>query len=182
MIEHVPDIKITLEQFKAQLRPGGSIFLSTGTRYASLTGEMHRMFWPGSSDEVGQAHHYFHRGLLAEILEGGGWTEVKERYVGGPLGLVIGMVTMFMRLLMMKLRGERYTHGRNSNETGKERRKPKGLRMFMWRLAVPPLFLLQLAINEVTYWVDLIFLPLRCAKFVVVTARKPVESSDDGNG
>jgi SAM-dependent methyltransferase len=181
MIEHVPDINITLEQFKQQLSPGGALFLSTGTQYASLTGEMHRLFWPESGESVGQAHHYFRKGRLSAILAEGGWCDIKERYIGGPLGLVIGMITMFLRLLSMKIRGERYLHGRDSNETGREKRRAGGPGRLIWRLMVPPLFLIQLLINEGTYWIDLILSPLRCSKFVVITARKPVESSDMDN-
>lgn len=180
MIEHVRDIHSSLSRIKALLRPGGAIFVSTGTRCAALTGEMHRIFWPEDADSVGQAHHYFRSGELKKMFEDTGFDSISVKRVGGPAALLIEMINTFFRLLTMKMRGERYGHSRESDEAARDRNKPRKRSSILWKIAVPPLYLLRLVLHELSYWLDLVLLPLRCAKFVVITARVPA-SGHDGN-
>jgi SAM-dependent methyltransferase len=178
MIEHTENIHTTLSHIRAMLRPGGSLFLSTGTKCASLTGEMHRIFWPEDGESFGQAHHYFANGELENLL-GADFTGIKTVRAGGPLALGIEITRTFFRHLTMKLRGRRYRHSRNSDETGRARKESGHLARFVWRLAVPPLFLLVLLLYEVSYWIDRALLPLRCSKFIVITARSTTETGSD---
>ena len=180
MIEHVRDIQSSLDRFRTLIRPGGAIFVSTGTRCAALTGEMHRIFWPGDGEDVGQAHHYFRPDELKKMFEGAGFTSISIKRVGGPLALLTEMIITFFRLLSMKLRGERYGHSRESDEASKDRSRSRKRASLVWKLAVPPLFLMRIILHEVTYWLDLLLLPLRCAKFVVITSRVP-NASRAGN-
>ena len=175
MIEHIRDIGSSLDRIGALLRPGGAIFVSTGTRCAALTGEMHRIFWPEDGEAVGQAHHYFRPGELKEMFENAGFTSILVKRVGGPCALLIEMINTFFRLLIMKLRGERYGHSRESDEAARDRNRPRKRASLLWKLAVPPLFLFRLVLHELSYWLDLPLLPLRCAKFVVITARAPAD-------
>jgi SAM-dependent methyltransferase len=178
MIEHVKDIHTSLGRIRALLRPGGAIFVSTGTRCAALTGEMHGIFWPDDSDSVGQAHHYFRPAELRELFEGAGFSSISVKRVGGPTALLIEMINTFFRLLLMKMRGRRYGHSRESDEAARDRSRPRRRASLLWKLAVPPLFLFRLILHELSYWIDLLLLPLRCAKFVVITARVPAVGQD----
>jgi 2-polyprenyl-3-methyl-5-hydroxy-6-metoxy-1,4-benzoquinol methylase len=173
MIEHVKDIRSSLGRIGELIRPGGAVFVSTGTRCAALTGEMHRIFWPGDGEEVGQAHHYFRPDELKEMFRAAGFTSISVRRVGGPSALLTEMIITFFRLLAMKLRGERYGHSRESDEAAKDRIRPRKRSSLIWKLAVPLLFLVRIILHELTYWLDLLLMPLRCAKFVVITARNP---------
>jgi len=173
MIEHVRDAGRALETFRALLVPGGALFMSTGTRRAALTGEMHRLFWKDAGASVGQAHHYFKVPELAAMVESAGFVRVKVMGIGGPAALAIETVVTFFRFLTMKLLGRRYTHSRDSDETGAERRQPKAGSRLLWRLAVPPLFIARLILHECSYWIDRLLAPICCAKFVVVTASNP---------
>lgn len=173
MIEHVRDPRATLSRFRDLLSPGGTLFMSTGTRCASLTGEMHRLFWRECGASYGQAHHYFDGGELERLLGEAGFASVTMRHVGGPLALVIEAAGTFFRYLAMKARGLRYTHARDSSDTPEARRERSRFGKALWRAVVPPLFIVRIVLHEGSYWIDRLLSPLRCSKFVVFTASAP---------
>ncbi len=171
MIEHVRDIGESLEKIRSLIKSGGYIFVSTGTRCAALTGEMHRIFWPEEAESVGQAHHYFSSGKLVDMFNDAGFSEIRVRLVGGPLALMIEIVNTFFKFLVMRLRGRKYGHSRESDEAANDRTRPRKRSSLLWKFLVPPLFLFKLFFHEISYWFDLLLAHLGCAKFVVVTAR-----------
>ena len=182
MIEHVKDIHSSLGRIRSLLKRDGALFVSTGTRCAALTGEMHRIFWPGAGDSVGQAHHYFRAAELRAMFEKAGFTSISVRLVGGPAALLIEMVNTFFRFLWMKIRGERYGHSRESDEAGRERNRPRKRSSLLWKAAVPPIFLVKIVLHELSFWIDLLLTPIGCAKFVVVTGRAPGAAGQESGG
>ncbi|GEM_PF-3000443 len=173
MIEHVEDIAAALASIGDVLKARGAIFLSTGTKWARYTGEMHSLFWKASDDSIGQAHHYFDVGELTNIIRDAGYKGVSACYVGGPFATCIELVITFFRLLIMKLRGERYMHGRDSDEAeSANEERNSGIAHFIWKLTVPLQFCIRLPLYEISYWMDLLLSPLRLSRFVVITANQ----------
>jgi SAM-dependent methyltransferase len=172
MLEHVADVPGVLASIRSLLKPGGGMMLSTGTKWARPVGEMHHLFWRKQDESVGQAHHYFDLQELVKLHREAGFENVSVQLVGGPIAISIEVVIVFFRLLMMKIRGRRYTHRRDSDETGKAvqvRRNSIG--HLVWKVLVPLQFCIRWTLYEFSYWVDRALLPLRCAQFVVIKAK-----------
>lgn len=171
MIEHVESAEKALLSIKKVLKPGGCFLASTGTRWARPMGEMHKLFWNEDDDSIGQAHHYFEIYELQSLYDKAGFEDIEIRYAGGPLATSIELIIVFFRFLTMKIKGQKYTHGRNSDETGNKTIIKKSM---VSRSIGAIWVLLQFPIRwmfyEISFWFDLVLSNLGGARFVIVTA------------
>jgi ubiquinone/menaquinone biosynthesis C-methylase UbiE len=173
MIEHVESADKALLSVYRALKQGGWFLSSTGTKWARPMGEMHKLFWKEDDDSVGQAHHYFEIDELRNLYDKAGFEDIDIRYVGGPLATSIELVITFFRLLTMKIKGQTYTHGRNSDETGNKAIKKKSMfSRILGAVWVLLQFPVRWTLYEISFWFDLVLSNLGGARFVVVTASR----------
>jgi ubiquinone/menaquinone biosynthesis C-methylase UbiE len=173
VLEHVTSVSSTLSALYRVLKPGGTLVLSTGTKYAAAVGEMHRLFWKDTDESVGQAHRYFVVDRLVELHRQAGFTDIRAVTIGGPVALFLELITTFLRLLSSKLKGGTYTHARTSDEAeADEAAKRRTKHGMLWKLVMSLLFVPRWFLHVFSFIIDLVLLPLGVSKFVVITARK----------
>lgn len=114
VIEHITDVKGTLESLRRVLRPDGVLVLTTATRHARVIGEMQNLFWNIEEENQGQAHHYFKTSDLTLLHNKAGFCEVEVSHIGGPFGYAFECLCTLLHYAGMKARGETYSHGRDS--------------------------------------------------------------------
>lgn len=175
MLEHIEEPERALAEVKRVLKPSGWILFSTGTDWSEPVGEMHSLFWKEEDDFIGQAHHYFRPEELRGIHERAGYADINLRYVGGPAATMIDVIRTFFRFFWMKAGGRRYTHGRDSDETGKEKTEKPGLPSRLIRaLWVVFSYPFRWLLYKFSLLLDMPFASIK-GRFVIIEARKEAE-------
>ncbi|UCF05081.1 MAG: class I SAM-dependent methyltransferase [bacterium] len=173
VLQHVNDVEQTLSSLYRVLKPGGTLLVTTTSKWARLIGEMPHLFWRIDDPTIGQAYHYFDAEDIARYHRDAGFRDVRVNRIDGVCIFCLDLLGTFFGLMKRKLTGRTYTHKRTSTDTSCTHHPPKRNPAYdIWKVAATPLLAgLKWLLVQCAQLLDYI-LPPGPSRIIAVVAKK----------
>jgi ubiquinone/menaquinone biosynthesis C-methylase UbiE len=173
VLQHMNDVEKTLSSLYRVLRPGGTLLVTTASKWARLIGEMPHLFWSIDDPAIGQAYHYFSAEDIARYHRDAGFTYVRVDRIDGVCIFCFDLISTFLGLMRRKLTGRTYTHKRTSTDPPVTQQASKRNPAYLlWKVAATPLLApLKWLLIRCAHILDFI-LPIGPSRIIAVVAKK----------